>query len=75
MDNEPEIARDGGPFNLREALVVLALHSARAAKRGDYGAHSDLAKVSEFIESLIVERATEAREMSRAVRASVESFA
>jgi hypothetical protein len=72
---EPDIARDGGPFNLKEALVALAFHATKAAKRGDYGAHSDLTKVSEFIESLIAERAAEAREMVRAVRASVESLA
>jgi hypothetical protein len=72
--SEPDIARDGGPFNLKEALVALNFHSVKAWKRGDYGAHSDLTKISEFIENLIAERAAEAREIARAVRASVESL-
>ena len=49
MDTEPDIARDSGPFNLREAFAALDLHMARAQKSGNYGLHSDLKKIAEFI--------------------------
>lgn len=48
---EPDIARDGGPFNLREALAALDLHKTRAMKAGNYGLHSDLELVAQFIEA------------------------
>ena len=49
---EPDIARDAGPLNLREALAVLDYHRVRAAQRGDYACVCDLQSVADLLESL-----------------------
>jgi len=55
---ERDIVRDGGPFNLREALVAIDLQSAIGERAGRYGLVSDLAKIREFIETQAGELAT-----------------
>ena len=50
--SEPDIARDGGPFSVNEALVSIEYQMARAMNRGDYGLHADLGKYGELIDTL-----------------------
>jgi hypothetical protein len=54
-NREPDIARDPGPFNVREAKASLDYHVAKAAKRGDYGAVCDLQAVAELIDELVAD--------------------
>lgn len=49
-DTEPDIARDAGPLNLREAHAALDLHIARALKRGDDGCAVDLQAVADVLD-------------------------
>lgn len=53
MSTEPDIARDAGPFNVREAKAALDYHVAKAAKRGDYGCVCDLQAIAELIDELV----------------------
>lgn len=53
MDSEPEVARDAGPMNVREAKAALDYHAAKAAKRGDYGCVTDLSCVRDTIDQLV----------------------
>lgn len=84
MDSEPDIARDAGPMNVREALAALDFHASKAAKRGDYGCQADLSSVREVLEDLqdrvervigqIVRMQDDVSEAQRNVRASIESL-
>lgn len=55
---ERDIVRDGGPFNLQETLRALEYQAAKAQHRGDYGAHADLTKIHEFVETQAGDLAT-----------------
>ena len=75
--SEPDIARDGGPFSVNEALAALDYQAARASQRGDYGCHADLEKVSELIETLqecIDELRSAGGEVMRRAMAAKESL-
>lgn len=50
---EPDIARDAGTPNVREAKALLDYHVAKAARRGDYGCVCDLQSVAELIDQLV----------------------
>jgi hypothetical protein len=53
VDTEPEVARDAGALNVREAKVALEYHAARAAKRGDDGCNAELLAVRDVIDQLV----------------------
>jgi hypothetical protein len=75
--SEPDIARDGGPFSVNEALAALDFHMAKAEKRGDYGCHSDLKLVGDLIETLqecIDELRSAGAEVMRRAMAAKESL-
>lgn len=77
MSTEPEVARDGGPLNVREAHAALDLHAARAVKRGDYGCAADLKAAGDVIDQLverIAELETAGASLVRQVLASRESL-
>lgn len=72
MSAEPDIARDGGPFNFNEAMTALDFHMARAARAGNDGLYADLNKIQEFVDDLQgkYERATERRRPSEVIFSS-----
>jgi hypothetical protein len=77
MNTEPDIARDAGPLNIREAKVALDYHAARAAKRGDYGCNAELMAVRDVIDQLveqIEELRTAGGDVVRKIMASRESL-
>jgi hypothetical protein len=76
-NTEPEIARDAGPLNVREAKVALEYHAARAAKRGDTGCNAELLAVCDVIDQLAEEIRTlriGGADLARKVMAGRESL-
>jgi hypothetical protein len=69
---DPEIARDGGPFNIREAKAALDFHIAKATHRGDYGAVSDLQAIADVIDRLVEDHDRLASQLASLAGAALE---
>jgi hypothetical protein len=77
MSTEPDIARDAGPLNAREAKHALDYQASLAAKHGNYGLYADLKACEDVIDQLVKEietLRTAGGDIVRQIMASKESL-